>query len=170
MAVLPSPYEGGGTMRTGGHRAAPKRILVVTLALPLVVMALACGGGGGGGGSPTSPAEINSMFSAHWQGYTFGGSASEMTLEVDGELLGRATFSNTGAYSYVVGGNKFGLRPGRHTVRLTIVKQSKSTLRYTCSWQATYSVNGGSPQTFYRGIEDIDIRTGQSVSWTIDIR
>jgi hypothetical protein len=164
-------------------RRPAQAVLPAALAVLLTVFSISvisCSGGGGGGdSSPTAPptTTLNTLL-----GVTFSvgrstapATVSEMIVKLDGQQIGRSAWNpacSTGILGCTVNVVVRGVAPGRHTLDLVVVRQSRSTITYgEVIFVSQYqNQSTGSLQTIGPLTQRASITQGVPYSKVVDLR
>ncbi len=149
------------------------RSAVAVLILSLVC--LACNGGGGGS-SPTEPRPPSGkrfQFTVLAISTFLEGGLLEAAVSVDGREVSRVDWSRGGSACVIACGlaaDVQGLAPGTHTIRFTVVRQTRTTVHYT----VTYSGVLTDPATNQRDPvssqpQQLRLQAGQSVTFNLRV-
>ena len=135
--------------------------------LVLIGLLLACGGG-----SPSAPSG-NQVFVDIGVSSLSRGGVLEAALSFDGTEIERVDWSalagGCGGNCQVVG-TLTGVRSGRHTAALTIVRQSRPAVIYAVlGFVVVTDLSNGSQRTIGLPRRDVTLRAGEQVSYTIDL-
>lgn len=152
------------------QRVRPSVVAVLILCLAC----LACDGGGGG--SPTEPRPPSGkrfQFTVLAISTFLEGGLLEAAVSVDGREVSRVDWSRGGSACVIACGiaaDVQGLTPGTHTIRFTVVRQTRTTVHYTVSYNGILT----DPATNQRDPvssqpQQIRLQAGQSVTFTLRV-
>lgn len=145
--------------------------------LALLGLTLACGGGGGGGGStPTQPQASGNLVtvSVTVTSFNLGFGIDEATLSLDGREIARKDWHALAGQACAGGCQITGMvnnvSAGSHTVLFTVVRQSRTTIRYAAIGVVVVrTLSTGADRRIDLPRQDTTLQAGQSLTYTVNI-
>lgn len=153
------------------------KLQIVTV-VALVVVLAACGGGGGKSGGPSGPTAPSGpknqlIIDVVLVSQTVGAGLQIATLTLDGRELSRLDWTGFPGSScqsdcHVVG-TTTDVSTGPHTVKVTVVSQSRTVMRYITLGAVTFGDSAGNAKEITLPSENRTLRAGDSLSYPITL-
>jgi hypothetical protein len=147
----------------------------------LAIALVACGGGGSKSGGPSSPTEPTGPTGPTNQlvidvvlvAQDVGAGLQVASLTLDGRELSRPDWSGFPGGSCKsdchVAGTATDISTGAHTVKATVVSQSRATVTYLTLGAVTFADSSGSSRQITLPAEKHILRAGDSLSYSITL-
>jgi hypothetical protein len=144
----------------------------------LAIALVACGGGGSKSGGPSSPAEPTGpknqlVIDVVLVSQNVGAGLQVASLTLDGRELSRPDWSGFPGGSCQsdchVAGTATDISTGAHTVKATVVSQSRATVTYLTLGAVTFADSSGSSRQITLPAEKHILRAGDSLSYSITL-